>query len=96
MTLRRTLIDGAAAFGLELTDEQADACMIYLAELKKWNQKFNLTAIREEREIITKHFIDSFSYLKGFKPGPGKALLDMVPVQVSRPCRSRLLLPPYR
>ncbi len=77
MTLRRTLIDGAAAFGLGLTDEQADACLAYLVELEKWNRKINLTAIRGEREIITKHFIDSFSYLKGFNPRPGMALLDM-------------------
>jgi 16S rRNA (guanine527-N7)-methyltransferase len=77
MTLRRTLIDGAAAFGLDLTDEKADACLVYLVELEKWNRKFNLTAIRDEREIVTKHFVDSFSYLKGFNPGPGMALLDM-------------------
>ena len=104
MTLRRKLIDGAAAFELELTDEQADACMIYLAELKKWNQKFNLTAIREEREIITKHFIDSFSYLKGFKPGPGKALLDMgsgagfpaLPIKIAAPALSVIMVESVR
>lgn len=96
MTLRRTLIEGAAAFGLDLTDEQADACMVYLVELEKWNRKFNLTAIRDEREIITKHFIDSFSYLKGFKPGPGMALLDMgsgagfpaLPIKIAAPALS--------
>jgi 16S rRNA (guanine527-N7)-methyltransferase len=77
MTLRRTLIDGASAFSLVLTDEQADACLVYLVELEKWNRKINLTAIRDEQEIVTKHFIDSFSYLKGFKPVPGMALLDM-------------------
>jgi 16S rRNA (guanine527-N7)-methyltransferase len=77
MTLRQTLMDGASAFGLILTDEQADACLVYLVELEKWNRKFNLTAIRNEREIVTKHFIDSFSYLMGFRPEPGLALLDM-------------------
>ncbi|NTW65133.1 MAG: 16S rRNA (guanine(527)-N(7))-methyltransferase RsmG [Nitrospirae bacterium] len=93
MTLRRTLIDGAAAFGLGLTDEQADACMVYLVELEKWYRKFNLTAIRDEREIIIKHFIDSFSYLRGFNPGPGMALLDMgsgagfpaLPIKIAAP-----------
>ncbi len=77
MTLRRALIEGAAAFRIELTDGQADACLIYLVELEKWNRKINLTAIRGEREIITKHFIDSFSYLRGFEPKPGMTLLDM-------------------
>jgi 16S rRNA (guanine527-N7)-methyltransferase len=93
MTLRRTLIDGAATFGLGLTDEQSDACLVYLVELEKWNRKFNLTAIRDEREIITKHFIDSFSYLRGFDPEPGMALLDMgsgagfpaLPIKIAAP-----------
>lgn len=77
MTLRRTLIDGAQVFGLALTDDQADSCLVYLVELEKWNRKINLTSIRGEQEIITKHFIDSFSYVRGFDPRPGMALLDM-------------------
>lgn len=104
MTLRRILIDGAAAFGLGLTDEQADACMVYLVELEKWNRKFNLTAIRDEREIITKHFIDSFSYLRGFKPGPGMALLDMgsgagfpaLPIKIAAPVLSMIMVESVR
>ena len=93
MTHRRILIDGAAAFGVELTDDQADACLVYLVELEKWNRKINLTAIRDEQEIVTKHFIDSFSYLKGFEPTPGMELLDMgsgagfpaLPIKIARP-----------
>lgn len=77
MTLRRSLIDGAQAFGIALTDAQVDSCLVYLVELEKWNRKINLTAIRGEQEIITKHFIDSFSYVKGFDARPGIALLDM-------------------
>jgi 16S rRNA (guanine527-N7)-methyltransferase len=77
MTLRRALIDGAEAFGIALTDDQVDSCLVYLVELEKWNRKINLTAIRGEQEIITKHFIDSFSYIKGFDPCPGMKLLDM-------------------
>jgi 16S rRNA (guanine527-N7)-methyltransferase len=104
MTLRRTLIEGAAAFGLSLTEEQANACMIYLVELEKWNRKFNLTAIRDEREIITKHFIDSFSYLRGFKPGLGMALLDMgsgagfpaLPIKIAAPALSVIMVESVR
>jgi 16S rRNA (guanine527-N7)-methyltransferase len=93
MTLRRTLIDGAAAFGIGLNDDQVDACLVYLVELEKWNRKINLTAIRNEQEIATKHFIDSFSYLKGFEPMPGVELLDMgsgagfpaLPIKIAAP-----------
>lgn len=77
MTIRRTLIDGAAVFGITVTEKQADACLVYLVELEKWNRKISLTAIRKEQEIIIKHFIDSFSFVRGFDPKPGAKLLDM-------------------
>jgi 16S rRNA (guanine527-N7)-methyltransferase len=71
------LTEGAGELGVELSDAQADSCLLYLSELMKWNRKINLTAITEDREIIIKHFLDSFSFMKGFTPGPGMALLDM-------------------
>lgn len=77
MTLRRTLTEGGRAFGLELSDEQVDAFLFYLVELEKWNRKINLTAIRDEKDVVIKHFLDSFSYLRGFEPSPGTKLLDM-------------------
>jgi 16S rRNA (guanine527-N7)-methyltransferase len=104
MTLRRSLIDGASTFGIVLTDEQVDACLVYLVELEKWNRKFNLTAIRDEREIVTKHFIDSFSYLSGFEPAHGLALLDMgsgagfpaLPIKIAAPALSVTLVESVR
>lgn len=77
MTLRRTLMDGAEVFGIRLTEKQADACLVYLVELQKWNRKISLTAIREEQEIIVKHFLDSFSFVRGFDPVPGAKLMDL-------------------
>ncbi len=77
MTLRRTLIEGADVFGIRLTEKQADACLVYLLELRKWNSKMSLTAVRDEQEIIIKHFIDSFSHVRGFDPLPGSRLMDM-------------------
>ena len=37
---------------------------IYLQELLAWNEKFNLTAITDPREIRLKHFEDSLSLLQ--------------------------------
>ncbi len=50
---------------------------IYLAELKKWSRKINLTAIKDERDVVIKHVLDSLSYICGFIPTPGLRLLDM-------------------
>jgi 16S rRNA (guanine527-N7)-methyltransferase len=56
---KELLIEGAKAFGIHL--EAIGAFDLYLKELLKWNQKINLTAIRSEKGIVLKHFLDSLS-----------------------------------
>lgn len=59
---------GAAAFGLSLSDAQCAALQRLLDELNDWNQRLNLTAIRDPQQQITKHLLDSLSihpYLRG-------------------------------
>jgi 16S rRNA (guanine527-N7)-methyltransferase len=93
MTQRELLISGARDLGLDLSAGQVDSAFIFLTELKKWNRKINLTAIREERDIIIKHVLDSLSYIRGFNPAPGLKLLDMgsgagfpaFPIKIARP-----------
>jgi len=58
---RDLLVEGAEAFGIRLNEKQVAAFDLYLRELLKWNQKINLTAIRSEKGIILKHFLDSLS-----------------------------------
>jgi len=58
---RELLIEGAKDFGIDLDEKTLNAFDLFLAELLKWNQKINLTAIRTEKEIIIKHFLDSLS-----------------------------------
>src|SRR5512144_2311910 len=77
MTPRELLITGAKELGIDRSVEQVNSLFIYLAELKKWNGKINLTAIRDERDVIIKHVLDSLSYIKGFGPPAGPRLLDM-------------------
>ncbi len=77
MTPKELLSSGAAELGIALSPEQVDSIFIYLTELKKWNQRINLSAIRDERDVVIKHVLDSLAYLKGFTPSPGLKLLDM-------------------
>jgi 16S rRNA (guanine527-N7)-methyltransferase len=77
ITPRELLHNGTKELGLSLTIEQINSVFIYLAELKKWNRKINLTAIKDEADIIIKHVLDSLSYVRGFNPAPGLRLLDM-------------------
>lgn len=62
------LIEGAAQLGVPLSESQAAALLTLLNELDDWNQRMNLTAIRDRGQQITKHLLDSLSvqpYLGG-------------------------------
>jgi 16S rRNA (guanine527-N7)-methyltransferase len=55
------LVEGANIFGIHLDGKAIESFEVYLKELYKWNQKINLTAIRSEKGIVLKHFLDSLS-----------------------------------
>ena len=55
------LIEGARTFGIDVDERAMAAFELYLTELLKWNRKINLTAIRSEKGIVLKHFLDSLS-----------------------------------
>lgn len=63
MRLAQELREGLAALGLELPDAAQAKLLAYVAFLKKWNATFNLTAIRDESEMVTQHLLDSLSIL---------------------------------
>lgn len=61
MSLNDFLIEGAREIGVYITDDELDLFLLYLENLKKWNERINLTAIKDDREIVLNHFIDSLS-----------------------------------
>jgi 16S rRNA (guanine527-N7)-methyltransferase len=69
------IIKGAAAFGVDLNVSHARRFAIHAAELVRWNQKINITAITDPLEIAVKHFLDSLPAVR-FIP-PDAALLDI-------------------
>ncbi len=64
-------------FNIHLTGRQVMSLITYERELMDWNQKFNLTAIREMEAIRTKHFLDSFSCVLAWKANPPSRLVDV-------------------
>ena len=64
-------------FHVHLTGRQVMALFTYERELLDWNQKFNLTAIRDAESIRTKHFLDSFSCVLAWKANPPNRLIDV-------------------
>src|SRR5512137_1033197 len=64
-------------FGVHLTGRQMVALMRFENELLAWNEKFNLTAIRDSEGIRTKHFLDSFSCVLAWRENPPRRLIDV-------------------
>ncbi len=58
------LVSGAKQLlALDLSAPQVAAFRAYADELAEWNQKFNLTAIKNPAEVEIKHFLDSLTCL---------------------------------
>ncbi|MBI5740062.1 MAG: 16S rRNA (guanine(527)-N(7))-methyltransferase RsmG [Nitrospirae bacterium] len=83
---------GLQKLGISCSEKQLSAFMTYLAELKKWNKAYNLTALKTDEDIIIKHFLDSLLYLKALPEGALKladagtgAGFPGIPLKIVRP-----------
>ncbi|HWQ15852.1 MAG TPA: 16S rRNA (guanine(527)-N(7))-methyltransferase RsmG [Roseiflexaceae bacterium] len=82
----------AAAWGLALSPQQLDQFARYAAELRAWNKRTNLTAITDERGIVTRHFLDSLRLALSWGDAP-HSLVDVgagagfpgLPLKILRP-----------
>ena len=75
--MEKLVQDAQSLFNVHLTGRQVIALSTYERELIEWNQKFNLTAIRDAAGIRTKHFLDSFSCVLAWKANPPVNLIDI-------------------
>lgn len=61
------LREGADTLGLAMSDAQHDKLLDYLALMVKWNAVYNLTSVRDPRQMITQHLLDAMAALPAFK-----------------------------
>ena len=73
-TFFQELKQGSQALGLELSEETLNLLLKYQDALVLWNKAYNLTAIRDPKEMLVKHLLDSLSILKDLPEG---RLLDI-------------------
>lgn len=62
------LKQGARELGLELAEDQQHALLAYMALLAKWNKAYNLTAVRDPAEMVSRHLLDSLSIVAQVEP----------------------------
>ena len=77
--LRGNLEHGVHALGLTLAAIQIEALLSYLALIQKWNQVYNLSAVRDPQAMLAQHLLDSLAVLSPLrKQAPlAKRLLDV-------------------
>jgi 16S rRNA (guanine527-N7)-methyltransferase len=76
--------------GADLDAEQVSKLLAYLDLLQRWNQAYNLTAIRDSGEMITRHLLDALSVLpwvagQRLLDGGTGAGLPGIPLAIARP-----------
>ncbi len=60
-SLQAALERGSGELGLVLTQPQSASLLAYLELLRNWGRVYNLTAVRDPREMLTHHLLDSLA-----------------------------------
>lgn len=100
MNFKDYLKDATEKYGISLSDEQLDQFDKYYQLLVEWNEKINLTAITEPREVAIKHMVDSLSCWQADLFEDGIAVIDVgtgagfpgIPLKIYRPDIKLILL----
>ncbi|RDK01891.1 16S rRNA (guanine(527)-N(7))-methyltransferase RsmG [Paraburkholderia lacunae] len=71
------LEDGVRELGLDLSDAQLGKLLDYVALLAKWNAVYNLTAIRDPRQMLIQHILDSLSIVPHLATRGPSSVLDV-------------------
>ncbi len=95
----QSLAAGLAALQLELTEEQQEKLLAFVALLAKWNKTYSLTAIREPERMVPHHLLDSLAPLSHLS-GENLRVLDVgsgfgtpgIPLAIARPDWQLVLL----
>jgi 16S rRNA (guanine527-N7)-methyltransferase len=90
-------------YGVALTADLAAAVRGYLELLLLWNRRVNLTSLRDPREILTRHFGESFFAARAISGAAGR-LVDLgsgagfpgLALKILRPQLSVTLIEPRR
>jgi 16S rRNA (guanine527-N7)-methyltransferase len=75
--LASLLAEGVASLALQVSATQQERLLDYLELLSKWNGVYNLTAIREPRQMLIQHVLDSLAIVPHLAPHGASSILDV-------------------
>lgn len=95
--LQRKLEQGVAGLGLALPQAAIERLLDYLDLLIRWNKAYNLTAVRDPAEMVSRHLLDSLALLPFVQ---GATLADLgsgaglpgIPLAIAAPDRTVILI----
>src|SRR5665647_337697 len=62
-SIKHTLRTGLEELALPASETQVAGLLDYLALLQKWNKVYNLTAVRDQDQMLTHHLLDSLAVI---------------------------------
>ncbi|MBZ0133816.1 MAG: 16S rRNA (guanine(527)-N(7))-methyltransferase RsmG [Rhodocyclaceae bacterium] len=91
MTPAVRLARGLAALEVDVSPQAQEKLLAFAVLLGKWNKVYNLTALREEEQVISHHLLDSLAVLPHL--GAARRLADIgsggglpgIPLAIARP-----------
>lgn len=94
------LARGIQTLGLDIDAATQQRLLDYLALLAKWNKAYNLTAVRDVDDMVSRHLLDSLSIVAQFEAAGGERWLDVgsgggmpgIPLAILFPAKSLTLL----
>lgn len=98
--LHTILTSGLAALSLELSDTQQQQLVDYVVMIDKWNKAYNLTSVRDPKQMMVKHILDSLAIVPHLSASAGENIIDVgtgpglpgMPLAIAFPNKSFTLL----
>lgn len=59
--LRQRLVAGVSTLGVSIDETAVERLLDYVELLERWNATYNLTAVRDPGEMVTRHLLDSLA-----------------------------------
>ena len=102
VSLEELLIEGGKALSCPLSRQSINTFLRFLKELSNWNERVNLTGLKNETDIVIELFVDSLACGLALSPEKNESIIDIgsgggfpgIPLKIAYPELKITLLEP--